>query len=37
VLWLPREEWVGLGAGRWPLGEPVRLYRAQIAVRGGLA
>src|SRR5207237_8159104 len=37
VLWLPREEWAGLGAGRWPLAAPVRLYLSSTLLNGELA
>jgi len=37
VLWLPREGWVGLGAGRWPLAEPVHLYLSSTLLNGELA
>jgi hypothetical protein len=37
VLWLPREGWAGLGAGRWTLAEPVRLYLSSTLLNGELA
>ena len=37
VLWLPREGWAGLGAGRGTLAEPVRLYLSSTLLNGELA
>ena len=37
VLWLPREGWTGLGAGRWTLAEPVHLYLSSTLLNGELA
>ena len=37
VLWLPREGWAEMGAGRWPLAEPVRLYLSSTLLHGELA
>ena len=37
VLWLPREGWAEMGAGRWPLAEPVRLYLSSTLLNGELA
>jgi hypothetical protein len=36
VLWLPREEWAGLGASHWTLAEPVHLYLSSTLLNGEL-
>jgi len=37
VLWLPRQGWAGLGAGRSTLADPVRLYLSSTLLNGELA